>query len=207
MKLDINQCLVYDIEIIKAVPAGGPLIDGVEYCAGWDDHENMGISVIGAYDFFYQQYRVFMADNFHLFRDLLKHRVGVGYNNINFDNKVLAHHDLLPDGVQYVDLLRAIWKGAGHDPDVFNQETHSGYGLDAMARANLGASKTGHGAVAPVDWQKGRIGSVIDYCLNDVRLTARLFEKAYTEWYLKTPARDTLRVDLGQSFMGPSSET
>ena len=55
--------------------------------------------------------------------------------------------------------------------------THAGYGLDALAIANGLTGKTGHGADAPVDWQLGRYGSVIDYCLEDVRITAKLIHK------------------------------
>ncbi len=32
--------------------------------------------------------------------------------------------------------------------------------------------------MAPVDWQRGHHGKVIDYCLNDVKLTRQLFELA-----------------------------
>ena len=43
------RALIYDIEIIKAIPSkNGERITGIEYCEGWKDHANMGISVIGA---------------------------------------------------------------------------------------------------------------------------------------------------------------
>lgn len=56
--------LVYDIEIIKAIPQkDSPKKQGIEYCKGWHDHQNMGISVIGAYSFEDDRYRVFTKDN------------------------------------------------------------------------------------------------------------------------------------------------
>jgi hypothetical protein len=38
----------------------------------------------------------------------------------------------------------------------------------------FGLAKTGHGAMAPVWWQQGHHSKVIDYCLNDVWLEAKL---------------------------------
>ena len=56
--------LVYDIEIVNAIPdREGIKKEGVEYCEGWGDHAGMGISVIGAYDALEDRYRVFCEDN------------------------------------------------------------------------------------------------------------------------------------------------
>jgi hypothetical protein len=38
--------ILYDLEIKNAIPDKSP-IPGIEYCGGWNDHGNMGISVIG----------------------------------------------------------------------------------------------------------------------------------------------------------------
>lgn len=43
--------IVYDIEIIKAIPGrNGEREEGIEYAEGFHDHANLGVSVIGAYD-------------------------------------------------------------------------------------------------------------------------------------------------------------
>jgi hypothetical protein len=61
----INTALVYDLEIIKAIPErDGSRLDGYDYCEGWHDHANMGVSVIGAFDYVEQRYRVFCWSNF-----------------------------------------------------------------------------------------------------------------------------------------------
>ena len=44
------------------------------------------------------------------------------------------------------------------------------YKLDAIARAN-GMAKSGDGQMAPLLWQQGKRQEVIDYALNDVRIT------------------------------------
>ena len=172
--------VVYDIEIEKGVPMlYEPNIEGFEYCAGWHDHANMGISCVGAYDSDEERYRVFGSDNREEFFQLADSAdLLVGFNNIPFDNAVIracwSTYDFQPDSKCY-DLLREVWKAAGLG-DQFNSQTHAGYGLDAMCEANFARKKSGNGALAPIDWQQGKWCTVIDYCLNDVNLTKKLFD-------------------------------
>ena len=55
--------LIYDCEIVRCIPPKGVNVvvdnpseyfhrfgDRLEYCSGWDDFENMGISVVGLAD-------------------------------------------------------------------------------------------------------------------------------------------------------------
>ncbi len=173
--------LIYDIEILKAVPPkdAREIISGVEYCGGWDDKENMGISCIGAYDYLEDRYRVFTKGNFQEFMELVSMRsLIVGFNSIPFDNAVVkaAIDFVIPESKSY-DLLREIWIASGLHPE-FQYPSHVGYGLEACCSANWGTKKTGNGAFAPVYWQSGHYGKVIDYCLNDVRLTKQLFDAA-----------------------------
>jgi hypothetical protein len=184
------NAIVYDLEIIKAVPSKNEeLLNGIEYCDGWHDHKNMGISVIGCYDYGASRYRTFCKDNFQEFRELAREADSlVSFNGIGFDNKVLeaCGLPLLRNGENYYDILREIWIADGLGPE-FVYPTHTGYGLNEVARINLNAGKTGHGAVAPVDWQRGNIGRVIDYCLEDVRLTKRLFDRILATHGLRSP--------------------
>lgn len=56
--------LVFDTEIIKAILGKKEeQIPGIEYCEGWKDFVGMGISVVGAYDFVENKFRVFLEDN------------------------------------------------------------------------------------------------------------------------------------------------
>lgn len=167
--------LIYDIEIVKAIPfKNEPTVPGVEYCEGWHDHANMGISVIGGYDYSTDRWRVFCEDNFAEFFALAKERTIVSFNGLGFDNKVLAHHGDL-EGAKNYDILVEIWAAHGLGP-VFNYKTHGGFGLDAVCSANFGTNKTGDGGHAPVAWQKGKVGEVIDYCVNDIKLTKQIFD-------------------------------
>lgn len=180
--------IIYDIEIKKAIAGRNDQRQaGVEYCEGWNDHAGMGVSCIGAYDYAQDRYRMFLADNMPEFTELCASADVIGgFNSIPFDNKVCQLNDIpVPDDKSY-DLLREIWAAAGLPP-AFNFRTHGGYGLDAMAFTNLGASKSGNGATAPVDFQRGRFGTLTDYCLTDVWLTKKLMDLVIRDGQLKCP--------------------
>ncbi len=171
--------LIYDLEIVNAIPARGrERLPGVKYAESWEDHAGMGISVIGVYDYVEDRYRVFCEDNFGAFRELAdERRLLVGFNNIRFDNAVIAAELDFPIADDHCyDILRELWAAAGFGPK-FDKSTHTGFGLDKCCEVNFGTRKSGHGAYAPVQWQRGEFGAVIDYCLNDVRLTKMLFDK------------------------------
>jgi hypothetical protein len=174
------DALVYDLEIVKGIPnKGEPLERGIEYCGGWTDHRGMGISVIGVYDFLEDRYRVFCKDNFQEFFDLIDERaLRIGFNNVGFDNKVLnalegyaPYDDLDSSDVMpskgYYDILQELYLCAGR--------RFKGSGLNNICELNGLGSKSGHGALAPVLWQRGQVGAVIDYCLNDIKMTKDLF--------------------------------
>lgn len=164
------SAIVYDIEIIKGIPAKGEeRIEGIEYCAGWHDHANMGVSVIGVYDFVEDRYRVFCSDNAVDFLALVDDRdLRISFNGIGFDDKVINHciNKGVP-AVNHYDLLQEIYSAYGR--------RFAGSGLNSMCEANGLGGKTGNGALAPVMWQRGQVGAVIDYCLSDVKLTKELF--------------------------------
>ena len=102
------------------------------------------------------------------------HRLVAGFNSMSFDDNVCFKSAGIHVTTNY-DLLRECWRADGLG-EVFEYPSHAGYGLDALAKANGLTGKTGHGADAPVDWQRGHYGKVIDYCLEDVRLTAKLIQ-------------------------------
>jgi hypothetical protein len=165
--------VVYDIEIKKCIPDRGKQNDAsLQYCNGWGDHAGMGIAVLAAYDTREGIPRVFCEDNLDEFQKLIAGRTVAGFNNIGFDEKVLLAHgihvtasyDLMCEVRAALGLPRSGPGGAGRK-------------LDELARVNLGVQKSMSGALAPVQWQRGKIGEVIDYCLRDVMLTLALLER------------------------------
>lgn len=178
------SALIYDCEIIKAIPAWYEELEpGVEYCDGWEDFDNMGISVIGVYDLLTNKTRVFCKDNFDHFQTLVSLRkLIIGFNSSSFDDALCASSGLKIT-TDY-DLLTEVRIASGQPPNYVKGRTRAGYSLEALARTNLGYGKSGNGAVAPRLWQAGNIGEVIDYCLLDVQITYELFQKRFS---LKDP--------------------
>lgn len=193
----MKNWIIYDIEIEKAIPSKSDLhTDGIAYCEGWHDHKGMGISVVGVYDYVHDRYRVFCRDNADELAALIERAERViGFNNLSFDDKVLeANWGIVVPKSKTYDLLVEIWIAAGLEA-TFNYRTHGGFGLDAMAAVNLGEQKTGHGSIAPVEWQRGNLGNVIDYCLMDVRLTKRLIDLATeNQWLLNPRNKGVLQI-------------
>lgn len=190
--------LIYDLEIINAIPpkagSGFQHEEGITYCAGWHDHDHMGISVLVAFDYLTQDVRVFCQDNLALFQRLVDQRdVVAGFNSIEFDNQVCAANGIHVPVAKSYDLLREIWAAHGLGP-TFRSRTHGGFGLDACAQANGLAGKTGHGALAPVQWQRGEIGTVVDYCIQDVLITKRLLAKVMHGTFICPKTFHTLNI-------------
>lgn len=180
--------LVYDIEIHNAIPdSRNPTEADIQYCEGWKDHQGMGIACICCYDYKADRYRVFCRDNLAEFAALVDaQECVVGFNNQRFDDLVLAAQGYEILAAKSYDLLQEIWRGLNLGSD-FRPATHGGYSLEAMCRANFLTTKTGNGADAPLQWQRGKVGTVIDYCLNDVRLTRRLLDRVIRCGYLANP--------------------
>lgn len=168
------QYLIYDCEIVKCIPnRDGTRFDGYEYCEGWHDHANMGISVIG-----YQWSGLSAPRHCRTVEDFrlvysMHPIVLVGFNSHNFDDKLLAANGL--EVVTGYDILEEVRIAAGFGPTYDTVPKGFSYSLDAIARMN-GMAKTGDGASAPQLWQRGNHKQVIDYCVNDVRITKAILE-------------------------------
>jgi len=183
--------IVYDIEIKKAILGKNEKPrDGIDYCEGWYDYKGMGISCICCYDYVENRYRTFMEDNMRDFILLLESRkTFVGFNNIRFDNKVIAHAvgnenidpKKLSEWAMPTDSVNAKRYLNKKSYDILAEILNAGGGwcsLDAMIKENnLAAGKTGNGALAPIWYQEGRIGKLVDYCMADVWLTKKLLDK------------------------------
>lgn len=206
------KILIYDCEIIKAIMPdykNEQPIEGIEYCKGWDDHENMGISVIGTYNNWAKEQVAFVnhaniPDNLQqntwvslqYFQQLLDEcDVLVGFNNQHFDdNLIKANGFIIPDRVVNYDILVEMWRAVGIEPP-FVYPTHAGYSLKQTCEANGLPPKTGDGGNAAIQWQKGKYQKVIDYCLNDIKITTELFRKVVNNdgWIINPKNKIKLR--------------
>lgn len=184
------KILFYDCEIIKCIPDKNQRED-LEYCGGWHDFSNMGISVIGTWRNFDSfnplgKYEAFVnhgsyinqsppIQSFLKFQELAnKADLIIGFNSISFDDnlcgangiKIETNFDLL------VEVRKADGQGSGHYQ---YGVTKSGFALKDLARANLKYNKSSSGELAPVMWQQGKHQEVIDYCIRDVRILKDLY--------------------------------
>ena len=162
--------LVYDCEIIKCIPTG-EVLPKYSYCNGWRDFDNMGISAIGYSDLINYWYDLEPFTNFKAIAQ--KSLVVVGFNSKQFDDELCKANGI--DVKTDYDLLEEIRIAAFGSPDWQSTPKGFSYSLDAISKAN-GMAKTGHGALAPQLWQDGKHQEVIDYCLNDVKLTVQILE-------------------------------
>jgi hypothetical protein len=187
--------IVFDVEIKKAILGRNETpIAGVEYCEGWRDFANMGVACVCTFDTDTYLARAF-TDDLSALRDYLGAKETGGFNTRRFDIPLLAAHGVQIDVDNHYDALEQIWFKCGFDPDRFVPATHGGWGLDAVMNATFGLNKTGHGAAAPVWWQRGEYGRVIDYCLNDAWLEAKLIMHMLNGGTVNAPGKEALKFE------------
>ena len=161
--------IVVDVEIKKTIE---------ETEGGWNATDKLGVAVAVVYEYTSDRFRVFGDTQSELLalrqRLLCADRIS-GFNIWKFDFPVIFGlpgrervTSLLP---KTNDLLRRIWQSLGLDPDSFSR-AHGGWGLDAVVRGTLPGApgKIANGAMAPIWYQAGRWGEVVNYCVDDVTL-------------------------------------
>ena len=207
------KILVYDCEIIKAVPIDYKNVEpiaGIEYCEGWKDFDNMGISVIGAYLSWEKEFIAFTDESkvkktskvlpLSYFQDALNEvDILVGFNHISFDNNLIKANGFeIPTDIRHYDILVEMWSAVGLGPD-FMFPHHAGFSLDQTCKVNGIGEKTGAGANAAVLWQRGHYQEVIDYCLHDVNLTLNLLRNIQENdgWIMNPKTKIKLPVIKG----------
>lgn len=163
-----SKAIVYDIEL-----ANDPKLIG-----GWESYDRMEISCIATYDYETNVYRIWQHNEIEeCIKFLESSKIIIGFNNINFDDKVMKSKGMKFDALLCVDVLRELWKSANLDPENSQPITHGGFSLDRVSTLTFGMKKTGKGAYAMQLFEEGKIGELYSYCLNDVRLTKKLMDR------------------------------
>jgi hypothetical protein len=176
--------LIYDIEIANPIPPsdGGKLIEGIKYAKGFEFPATMGLACIGVYDYTTDKWRVFGEYELESFQALVNQSdVCVGFNNIRFDNVVLATCNVEIPVKKSYDILAQIYNTLKSRP--------KGCRLENVVKANFPNAqlKNENSADVPIFWQQGYHTRVIDYCLNDVRMTKQLVDKILRFGYINNP--------------------
>lgn len=132
-----------------------------------NDPKKLKISVVGIYEYAANEYKAFREEEFaQLFPKLEKASMLVGFNINKFDLPVLSPY-YLGNTSQFhtLDILDEVEKKLGFR-----------VALDDLAKATLGTQKSGHGLVAIDYFRKGEWDKLVNYCLDDVRITKDLYE-------------------------------
>lgn len=154
----MKDTLVVDVETKKSFAEVG----------GEKNIRDLGISVAGIYS--YNANKFFALEEHELSqleRMLADTEHVIGFNINHFDIPVMEPY--LPgvsfEAVAVTDLFEDAVSFLGHR-----------VGLDGLARATLGTSKSGHGLEALEWFRNGEVERVKKYCLDDVRITRDLYE-------------------------------
>lgn len=136
---------------------------------GQNDPASLDISVVGIYDSETDKYRCFREEEFkELWPIIEKADMLIGFTSDHFDIPLLNKYypgDLTK--IKSLDILREIKNSYGRRMK-----------LDQIAEGTLGIKKSGHGLEAVAWWRKGEYEKVINYCLDDVRITKELYDYA-----------------------------
>lgn len=148
--------LVLDIETQKLVQEVG----------GWEHVAKLGVSVACAYDSRTDEFLSFKENELARLIDLCEQRLVVGYNIRGFDLPVLVPYGLDIKKLDVFDIM--------YDVEALTRARF--LKLESIAQGTLGVGKSADGLQA-VEWYKaGQIQKIIDYCLQDVRVTRDVFE-------------------------------
>lgn len=154
-----KNIVVYDIETKYTFDEVG----------GRDNATELGISVLGSYDYENGEFVVYEEKELSKFAERLQKKpLLVGFNSKKFDTPILQKYiqfDLKK--IPQLDIMEELQKVLGHR-----------IGLDSVAQATLGEGKSGSGLDAIRYYREGKIDELKKYCLDDVRITRDVYEYA-----------------------------
>lgn len=148
--------LVLDVETQKLVQEVG----------GWDHIDKLGISVACAYDSKTDQFLSYEEKDLGKLIDLCEERLIVGYNIRGFDLPVLVPYGLKIQGLDVFDIMF----------DIQTLTRRPALKLESIAQGTLGLGKSADGLMAVEWYKKGEIQKIIEYCLQDVKVTRDVFQ-------------------------------
>jgi DEAD/DEAH box helicase domain-containing protein len=138
----------------------------VQDVGGWDHIDKLKISVACAYDSKSDEYLSFRENEIKNLIELCEERLVIGYNIRGFDLLVLQAYGLELKGLDVFDIM--------YDLQTLTRQQF--LKLEAVARGTLGTGKSADGLLAVEWWKKGEIQKIIDYCLQDVKVTRDVFQ-------------------------------
>jgi DEAD/DEAH box helicase domain-containing protein len=163
------------------------------------DHKNLGISLVGAYNYNTKKYETFLENELNqLFKILEDSSYIIGFNIKSFD----------------IPILQTYYPGKFSDFLVFDilddlkEKIGKRYSLNFFGYATLGKKKAGHGLQAVDMYREGKIEELKAYCLKDVELTKELFDYGLEHgevFYLNEMGKVPVLVEW-KKYLSPDSK-
>lgn len=132
---------------------------------GAENYHLLGVSVACAYDSKTDQMLSFRENELQKLFDLCEDRLVVGYNIRGFDLPVLASYGLKTGDLDVFDLM--------YDLETLTRQRF--LKLENVAKGTLGVGKSADGLQAIEWWREGKIDKIIEYCIQDVKVTRDIF--------------------------------
>jgi DEAD/DEAH box helicase domain-containing protein len=137
-----------------------------EDVGGWEFKDRLKVSVACAYDSATDQFLTYREHELKNLIDLCENRLVVGYNQIGFDLPILVKYGLDLKRVNAFDIML----------DLQTLTRQRFLKLEHVARGTLNAGKSADGLLAVEWWKQGLVDKIIEYCLQDVKVTKEVFE-------------------------------
>lgn len=151
---------------------------------GSNDPASLSIAVVCIHDTETDAYTSYFEEELtKLWPIIEKADLLIGYNSDHFDIPLLNKYypgDLT--AIKSVDLMKEIKKPLGRRIK-----------LDSVASATLGKKKSANGVLATSWWRQGEKQKVVDYCIDDVRITKELYEYILKTGKVKYPDGKMIR--------------
>lgn len=148
---------------------------------GSSNPADLDISVVCIHDSKTNEYSSYLQEDLHKLWPILENSdMLIGYNSDHFDIPLLDKYypgDLYQ--IKSLDLLKEIRESLGRRIK-----------LDHIAQATLGEAKSADGLIALKWWREGQIQKVIDYCIQDVKVTKDIYDYAMKNGHLKYEGGD-----------------
>ena len=147
----------------------------VQDVGGWDHIDKLKISVACAYDSKTETYLTFRENELPKLFDLCEERLVVGYNIRGFDLPVMGAYGLDLKKLDVFDLM--------YDLEALTRQRY--LKLEHIAQGTLGAGKSADGLMAVEWWKQGLVEKIIEYCLQDVKVTFDVFRFGRQNGFVK----------------------
>ena len=158
----------------------------VQDVGGWDHVDKLKISVACAYDSKTDQMLSFRENEIPKLLELCEDRLVIGYNVRGFDLIVLQAYGLKLEGLDVFDIM--------YDLETLTRQRY--LKLEHVARGTLGAGKSADGLMAVEWWKQGEVQKIIDYCMQDVKVTRDVFQFGRQNGFVKIQRSEEKITDV-----------